>query len=189
MEQKQKHSSKLLLFWLFSLLGQYKRLTLSVALLFLSVLTLELTLPKLLGNLIDRIESLKSVNDKTILWGALFYLGLSLIKGLFEFGRGVLNTKLNQQIIAGLRVSLYEHISKMSFSFHDKQNAGQLIARGSRDVEKIAAFYTQVLLVGGEAMLLMIGTAFVLTYIPALIKPCGFPWGITIPYCDDSICS
>ncbi len=174
MEQKQKHSSKLLLFWLFSLLGQYKRLTLTVSILFISVLTLELTLPKLLGSLIDRIESLKSVNDRMILWGALFYLGLSLIKGLFEFGRGVLNTKLNQQIIAGLRVSLYEHITNMSFSFHDRQNAGQLITRGSRDVEKIAAFYTQVLLVGGEALLLMIGTALVLTYIQPLLSLVAF---------------
>ncbi|MBN1232713.1 MAG: ABC transporter ATP-binding protein [Candidatus Coatesbacteria bacterium] len=170
METKQKNSTRLLISWLLSYLKNYKRLAVSIVLLYLAVLAFELALPRILGIIIDKIQSSTTNIDRYVLTGSIIYFGLTILKSISEFGRGILNTKLNQLIIANLRVDLFKKVAYMPFSFHDKTSSGELITRGCRDVEKIAAFYSQVMLVGGEAVLLLLGTAVMLVYLQPLLS-------------------
>jgi ATP-binding cassette subfamily B protein len=71
---------------------------------------------------------------------ALFVVGLTLLKGLFQFGHGYLGEYGAQGIAYDLRDQLYQHLQRLSFSWHDRAQTGQLMARATSDVEQLRNF-------------------------------------------------
>ncbi|MBN2983726.1 ABC transporter ATP-binding protein [Cohnella algarum] len=74
------------------------------------------------------------------------YFVLSLSAFFFAYLQNNLLQKAGQSIVASIRKRLFEHISKLSMSYFDRNPSGSLITHVSSDTEAINQFFNQVLL-------------------------------------------
>jgi ATP-binding cassette subfamily B protein len=86
----------------------------------------------------------------------------SVVRGLFAFLQ-VYWAEKNSQIVAfDLRNDLFAKIQRLSFSYHDQNQTGQLMVRATDDVEKVRIFIGQGLLQLAGAVALITGTLILL---------------------------
>ena len=64
-------------------------------------------------------------------------LGLTVLRAVCNYIRGVSFEKLSQNYVYDLRTSLYRHLSEMSYSFYDKNYIGEIMSRMTGDIEGI----------------------------------------------------
>jgi ATP-binding cassette subfamily B multidrug efflux pump len=98
---------------------------------------------------------------------ALFIALVSIIffaalRGLFAFLQAYWAEKNSQSVAYDLRNDLYAKIQNLSFSYHDKNQTGQLMVRATDDVEKVRLFIGQGLLQLVGAVILLTGTIIIL---------------------------
>jgi len=84
------------------------------------------------------------------------------MRGLFAFLQTYWAEKNSQSVAFDLRNDLYAKIQTLSFSYHDRNNTGQLMIRATDDVEKVRLFIGQGLLQLVSAVLLLSGTLIIL---------------------------
>jgi len=87
---------------------------------------------------------------------ALLIVGLTVVKGGFQFGQGYLGEFGAQGIAYDIRNDIYRHLQKLSFSWHDRAQTGQLMARATSDVEQLRNFTGRAFL--QMAQLVVMGT-------------------------------
>jgi len=88
--------------------------------------------PLILRHLIDYAIPEKDVNR--LLLAALGLLGLPIISSLFQVITRRLTSQVGEGVIFDLRVSLYEHLQRMSLRFFTHTKLGELISRLNNDV-------------------------------------------------------
>ena len=102
-------------------------------------------------------------NAPRILINALiFILIFAALRGLFAFLQTFWAEKNSQSVAYDLRNDLYAKIQRLSFSYHDKNQTGQLMIRATDDVEKVRLFIGQGLLQLVGAVILLTGTIIIL---------------------------
>src|SRR5689334_18778554 len=84
------------------------------------------------------------------------------LRGLFAFLQAYWAEKNSQSVAYDLRNDLYAKIQNLSFSYHDKNQTGQLMIRATDDVEKVRLFIGQGLLQLVGAVILLLGTVIIL---------------------------
>jgi len=84
------------------------------------------------------------------------------LRGIFAFLQAFWAEKNSQAVAYDLRNDLYAKIQRLSFSYHDKNQTGQLMIRATDDVEKVRLFIGQGLLQLVGAVLLLSGTVIIL---------------------------
>jgi ATP-binding cassette subfamily B protein len=88
---------------------------------------------------------------------ALGFVGLAAVQGLFTFISGKLAAHSSEGAILRLRNYLFDHIQRLSFSYHDKAQTGDLVQRCSSDVDTIRRLFSeQVIGIGRIALLFII---------------------------------
>ena len=98
-------------------------------------IVLDMYNPYLIGNIVDKV----------ILQGDFPYLKLALISlGVITIGRAILGyikeygfDLTSSRVIVDLRKDLFDHIQKLSFSFFDENNTGELMSRIKEDTDNI----------------------------------------------------
>ena len=95
-----------------------------------------ITLPSFL------IDYYESFTDKlTIITVVAISLVIyQLIRGLMMFTNGYVKGLLGEKVMLDMRTSLYDHIQKLSYKYHNNVDAGDLIQRCTSDVETIKTF-------------------------------------------------
>ena len=86
----------------------------------------------------------------------------AVLRGLFSFLQAFWAEKNSQSVAYDLRNDLYAKIQELSFSYHDKNQTGQLMIRATDDVEKVRLFIGQGLLQLVGAVILLTGTVIIL---------------------------
>jgi ATP-binding cassette, subfamily B, multidrug efflux pump len=86
----------------------------------------------------------------------------ALLRGIFAFLQAYWAEKNSQSVAYDLRNDLYAKIQNLSFSYHDKNQTGQLMIRATDDVEKVRLFIGQGLLQLVGAVILLTGTVIIL---------------------------
>lgn len=86
----------------------------------------------------------------------------AVLRGLFAFLQAYWAEKNSQSVAYDLRNDLYAKIQRLSFSYHDKNQTGQLMVRATDDVEKVRLFIGQGLLQLVGAVILLTGTVIIL---------------------------
>ena len=108
-----------------------------------------LTIPWILGRFIDKlvirsedgqIESLGDVALTSLLGTAAVLLGISLLRGLFQFGRTYTSDSLSQKVAYDLRNAFYDKLQRLSFAYHDTEHTGNLMSKATADVEAVRRF-------------------------------------------------
>jgi len=84
------------------------------------------------------------------------------LRGVFAFLQAYWAEKNSQSVAYDLRNDLYDKIQNLSFSYHDKNQTGQLMIRATDDVEKVRLFIGQGLLHLVGAIILLTGTVIIL---------------------------
>jgi ATP-binding cassette subfamily B protein len=107
----------------------------------------------LLRYLIDDVLSAGRF-DRTLIFVALGFVGLALVEGGFTFLSGRLAAQTAEGIARRLRNYLFDHIQRLTFTYHDQTQTGELIQRSTSDVDTIRRFFAQEAIGLGRILLL-----------------------------------
>jgi ATP-binding cassette subfamily B protein len=100
---------------------------------------------------------LGKTTDASQLWGiALGFVGLAALEGLCTFGSGRLAAHTAESIAQRLRNYLYDHLQKLSFTYYDTHQTGEIVQRVTSDVDELRRFYAQQSVEGGRIVLLFV---------------------------------
>ena len=84
----------------------------------------------------------------------LGFVGLALVQGAFTFLSGKLAARTAEGITLRLRNYLYDHIQRLSFTYHDQMQTGELIQRVTSDVDALRRFFADQAIGVGRIVLL-----------------------------------
>jgi ATP-binding cassette subfamily B multidrug efflux pump len=115
-----------------------------------------------LQQLRDRLSQDVSNAPGDLMRAAVAILVFAIVRGLFAFLQSYWAERNSQAVAFDLRNELYAKIQRLSFSYHDRQQTGQLMVRATDDVEKLRLFLGQGLLQLVGAVILLTGTLILL---------------------------
>jgi ATP-binding cassette, subfamily B, multidrug efflux pump len=122
-----------------------------------------LATPLLIGRAIDEGIGPRRLGVIFVVVGWL--VGLALARALFTFLQGYLAERASQGVAYDLRDALFERIERLSFSYYDRVQTGQLVTRLTSDVEQIRTFAGSGVVQLANAVVMLIGTSVVLLYL------------------------
>ncbi|GAB4525457.1 MAG: ABC transporter ATP-binding protein [Anaerolineae bacterium] len=96
----------------------------------------------LIAYFVDDILFMDNV-EQVIPFIALGFLGLAVVEGGMSYLAGRLSGKTAEQVAWRLRNYLFDHMQRLSFSYHDRMQTGELLQRATSDVETIRRFYIE----------------------------------------------
>jgi len=115
----------------------------------------------ILGNFIDALVA-KELTGYYIPLIAVSFFVLAALQGVFTYFSGRLAAKTSEGITRRLRNFLFDHIQRLSFSYHDKAKTGELIQRTTSDVDAVRLFFADRAIGMGRILLLFIVNLIVL---------------------------
>lgn len=77
---------------------------------------------------------------------ALSLVAIAVIGAIASYLENVLTTSVGQWVTHDLRTMLYDHVQRLSLSYHDKSRTGDLVSRVTSDIDTIQGFITSTLL-------------------------------------------
>ena len=92
----------------------------------------------------------------TLLWIAVAFVGLALVEGSFSYLSGRLAAYTAEGITRRVRDFLFDHIQRLSFSYHATTPTGDLIERVTSDVDALRRFFSEQGIGIGRIVLLFI---------------------------------
>ncbi len=107
----------------------------------------------LLAYLVDNVL-LKDKVGEAIGLIALSFIGLALVEGTFTFMSGRLAAQTAEGIALRLRNYLFDHLQRLTFTYHDQNATGELIQRVTSDLDAVRRFYAEQAIGLGRIVLL-----------------------------------
>src|SRR6266540_3402370 len=92
----------------------------------------------------------------TFVWIAVGFVGLATVEGTFSFLSGRLAAYTAEGITRRLRDFLFDHIQRLSFSYHATTPSGDLIERVTSDVDTLRRFFSEQAIGVGRIVLLFL---------------------------------
>ena len=83
-------------------------------------------------------------------------IGLAILQGTGAFISGRLAARSAESIVKNLRDYLYDHLQRLSFTYHDRMQTGELLQRATSDVETIRRLFSEQAIGIGRIALLFI---------------------------------
>ena len=90
---------------------------------------------------------------------------LAFVRGLFTFLQGYLAERASQGVAYDLRDALFAQIQRLSFSYYDRAQTGQLVTRATNDVEQVRTFVGTGVIQLVASLVLLVGTALILGWL------------------------
>jgi len=118
----------------------------------------------LLGQFVDNILGNESA-AKSLPLVALGFLGLAVVTGVFTFLSGTLAARTSESIAQRLRNFIYDHIQRLTFTYHDQAKTGELIQRSTSDIDAVRRFFAEQAIGAGRIFLLFIVNLIALLYL------------------------
>jgi ATP-binding cassette subfamily B protein len=112
--------------------------TVSLVLTFLA-LVMQVQIPDLVKHAIDNAIGAHTARLAPYVW---WIIGIAVARGVFNYISRRLLLETGYAIEFDLRNGIYEHLSRMSFSFYDKVQSGQLISRANSDIRQVQMYLT-----------------------------------------------
>lgn len=94
--------------------------------------------------------------NRTLAIIALGFVGLACFEGLFAYLSGRLAAYTAEGITRRLRDYLFDHIQRLTFSYHSQTPTGDLIERVTSDVDALRRFYSEQAIGVGRILLVFI---------------------------------
>lgn len=123
-------------------LGKYRGgVAIAIGLLLVNI-SIELTLPQILGNGITQLREGSAERAALVLRQYVgLFVALVLIRGGIGMILGPVRNRVIQRTLGDIRAAIYDAIQRLSFTYHDKSNSGELISRSTTDVWRLQDFF------------------------------------------------
>ena len=117
----------------------------------------------LLRYFVDQVVGRVGLGNQ-VAWVVQGLVGLAALEGGASFLSGRLAAGVAEGITLRLRNYLFDHIQRLSFTYHDKTQTGELISRSTSDVDALRRFFSdQAIGVGRIASLFVVNMAALLS--------------------------
>jgi ATP-binding cassette subfamily B multidrug efflux pump len=126
----------------------------------LATTAVELAPPWLIRLAVDRF--ILAGRAEQVWWAAGGLLALSLVQGGVDFLRLYLTAYTGQRIVFDVRNAVFEHLSRLSFSFYDRARTGDLMSRVTADVDVLNNFFGRAAVIILTNLLTLAGILVVL---------------------------
>ena len=113
-------------------LRSYKRESIGAALALMLVSGASLVAPLLVGRAID--TGIAPQRADVLVYAVAGLVAVALVRGLFTFLQGYLAERASQGVAYDLRDALFGQMERLSFSYYDRVQTGQLVQRLTNDV-------------------------------------------------------
>ena len=114
-----------------------KHLALAYLALVISTL-LSLAVPRLLGDSIDKVLEKDTFGFLVLLGSGV--MAFALGRAVFAYLQTYVAEFISQKVAYDLRSTIYDHLQRLSFAYHDTQQTGHLMSRATADVEGVRWF-------------------------------------------------
>ncbi|MBK9094700.1 MAG: ATP-binding cassette domain-containing protein [Anaerolineae bacterium] len=111
------------------------------------------------------IDAVFSRGDATLLNQiTLILIGIFALQSVVYFVRGYLLATIGERVLADMRVTLFEHLQRLSLSFFNERRTGELVSRLTNDVTTVRGVVTADISTALSQTLTFIG-AFILIIV------------------------
>ena len=150
-------------------LRRYRRTTTIAYLSLLLSIGAQLLVPQMVQNILDAVTqavdapqagldlATRTSAERALYGGVALLLLFAVMRGLFAFAQTYMAERVGQDLAFEFRNELFAKIQRLSFSYHDRNQTGQLMIRATDDVEKLRTFIGQGLLLSVQALVLLVG--------------------------------
>lgn len=147
--------------------GQRRSASIAYGALIIATLA-QLAVPQLVQNMIDAVTASFAAGgepaqgESLVINAALLILLFAVLRGVFSFVQAFMAETTSQGIAFDLRNAIFSKIQRLSFSYYDQNQTGQLMIRATDDVERLRTFIAQGLVLTAQSFLLLGGALLVL---------------------------
>ncbi len=108
-----------------------------------------------LGWTVEQFERYQNGAVEAMISAGAWILAFAVVRALFAYVHSYMSEQLSQSVAFDLRNDLFARIQRLSFSYHDRNQTGQLMVRATDDVEKLRLFIGQGLLMAVQALFML----------------------------------
>ena len=141
----------------------YKKDAIGAFVSLLLVSAANLAAPQMIRIAVDNGLTNRNLNTIVLAVGGLTLI--AVVRGVFTFLQGYLAERASQGVAYDMRDALFRQIQRLSFSYYDRVQTGQLLTRLTNDVEQIRGFVGTGVIQIVAAVIMLIGTALLLFFI------------------------
>ena len=138
-------------------------------------LILQVQIPNLLNHAISNSIEKHTVGLSYYVW---WIVGLGVVGGILGYIARLFLFETAYDIEYDLRNIIYEHLTRMSFSFYDRVQSGQLISRANSDIRSVQMSMTIAPLILVQCSIAVVAFVFMLT----INVPLAFVAMATMPF-------
>ncbi len=116
------------------------------------------------GTTIEQLRLNQTNAESLLINAALIIVAFAFMRGIFSFVQAYMAEKTSQGVAFDLRNQIFARVQRLSFSYYDQNQTGQLMIRATDDVEKVRTFIAQGLILTAQALLLLVGALVILFF-------------------------
>ncbi len=100
--------------------------------------------------------------DQWLVNAVLIIVLFAATRAIFSFVQAYMAEKTSQGIAFDFRNEIFAKVQRLSFSYHDRNQTGQLMVRATDDVERVRLFIAQGMIMLVQSLLLLVATLIIL---------------------------
>jgi ATP-binding cassette, subfamily B, multidrug efflux pump len=141
-------------------LGRHRRLAvLGIASVLIGIV-LQLTVPLFIKQVID--DGLSGADPAALIWPSVAVVLFTVLQGFFHYGRSYVLEDLAQRVAYDIRNDVYRHLQRLSFTYYDQAQTGQIITKVLEDTAVIRQFFAMAIRMVLIMVMLAAGVSVVL---------------------------
>ena len=114
------------------------------------------------GNTVEELTFIQANAETWLINIIILIVGFAVMRGLFSFVQTYMAELTSQGLAFDMRNEIFTKIQRLSFSYYDQNQTGQLMVRATDDVERVRMFIAQGLILAFQAFLLLFITLIIL---------------------------
>jgi ATP-binding cassette subfamily B protein len=120
------------------------------------------TIAERMDTTVEQLQANSSNAESLLINAVLLVIAFAVVRGVFAFVQAYMSERVSQGVAFDFRNQIFAKIQRLSFSYHDQNQTGQLMIRATSDVENLRLFIAQGLVLAAQAFILLIVTLIIL---------------------------
>ncbi len=120
------------------------------------------TAAAIIGKTLDELRNTQANAESWLIGAALLIVIFAVVRGIFSFVQAYMAETMSQGLAFDFRNEIFSKIQRLSFSYYDRTQTGQLMIRATSDVENLRLFIAQGLIMTAQAFILLVATLIIL---------------------------
>lgn len=139
-----------------------KRMVVAIACIILAA-SANLYVPWILRDIIDQVLASKDMNKLNTIAGGIVVV--FFLRGIFFFGQTYLMSYIGQKVIIDIREAVYRQLQRLSLSYYEKRQTGQLMSYITNDVAAVQGALVESMIELVTEGMTLIGSLSIMFYL------------------------